>query len=73
MFRESDAETGSVALNMNWALRTEPPELIVHICGPAFSATCLPVDEGAMRYAQCERCGARIDYTSLARWIRKLG
>lgn len=72
MFRESDAETGVVTLTMSWAMRTAPPGHIVHICGPAFSGTCLPVDEGAMRYAQCERCGARIDYASLARWIKRL-
>lgn len=73
MFRESDAETGSVTLNLDWVLRTEPPGHIVHVCGPAFSGTCLPVDEGSTRYAQCERCGARADYASLARWIRRLG
>lgn len=73
MFREVDAESESVTLNMDWALRTAPPEHVVHICGPAFSGTCIPVDDGAMRYARCERCGARIDYASLARWIRRLG
>jgi hypothetical protein len=73
MFRESDAETGSVELNLDWALRTAPPGHIIHVCGPAFSGACLPVDVGSTRYAQCERCGARADYASLARWIRRLG
>lgn len=71
MFREADAETGSLTLNVEWALRTEPPGYVVHICGPAFSSTCLPVDDGTRRFAQCERCGARVDYASLARWIRR--
>lgn len=73
MFRESDAETGSIELNMSWSLRTTPPEQIIHVCGPAFFGACLPVDEAGMRYAQCERCGARIDYASLARWIKRVG
>ncbi len=73
MFRDSDAEQGSVTLSMDWALRTDESGYVIHICGPAFSSTCLPVDAGAIRYAQCERCGARIDYASLARWIKRLG
>ncbi len=72
MFRESDAETESVTLSMSWSVRAEPPQHIIHVCGPAFSGACIPVDVGAMRYAQCERCGARIDYTSLARWLRRV-
>lgn len=73
MFREADAESDAVTLYVDWAMRTEPPEHIIHICGPAFSSTCRAVDEGTTRYAQCERCGARVDYASLARWIRRVG
>ncbi len=72
MFRESDAETESVTLSMSWSVRAEAPQHIIHVCGPAFSGACISVDVGAMRYAQCERCGARIDYASLARWLRRV-
>lgn len=72
MFRSSDAETESVALNYEWAMRQAPPQLIVHVCGPAYSSTCVPVDEGATRLARCERCGAQIGYTALARLLRRV-
>ena len=71
MFRDTDAETGSVTLNLSWVMRTAHPQQIIHVCGPAFSGACLPVDDGEIRNAQCERCGARIDYASLARWIKR--
>ena len=71
MFRSADSETEAVALNYEWSLRMAPPQEIVHICGPAYSSTCLAVDEGGTRLARCERCGAQIAYTTLARLLRR--
>jgi hypothetical protein len=71
MFRESDTETESVALNYEWALRTAAPREIVHVCGPAYSSTCEPVELATGRFARCERCGAQIAFSTLARLIRK--
>ena len=72
MFRSSDSETQAVALNYEWSLRLASPQHIVHICGPAYSSTCLPVDEGSVRVARCERCGAKIAYPDLARLLRRV-
>ena len=71
VFRGSDTETGSVLLNYEWAVRIAPPEEIIHVCGPAYSSTCLEVEEGEIRLARCNRCGVRISYTALARLLKR--
>ena len=71
MFRSSDAETESVPLNYEWSMRLVQPQFIVHVCGPAYSSTCLPVDEQDTRLARCERCGSQISYAALARLLRR--
>lgn len=73
MFRGSDSETESMALNYEWSVRQADPQLIVHVCGPAYSSTCVPVDAGGSRAARCERCGAEISYVALARLLRRGG
>jgi hypothetical protein len=71
MFRSSDSETESLALNYEWSLRTAPPRHVIHVCGPAYSSTCVVGDEDSGRIARCERCGAQISFTALARMIRR--
>jgi hypothetical protein len=73
MFRSSGAdESESVPLNYEWSMRSAPPRHIVHVCGPAYAGMCTPVDDGSMRVARCERCGAIISYSALARLIRRV-
>jgi hypothetical protein len=71
MFRDSDTETDSISLNYEWSLRAAPPRLVIHVCGPAYSSPCSTVGGESSRSARCDRCGAQIGFSALARMIRR--